>query len=209
MLFNLQLDSKATPTQIELSTSTTASPTPTVKPSPTPTFTQTPQPTNQPTTAPTLERTPTVIQPTSNEIDTSWIILVNQYLNDSMPYPEWKINPYTLNAYSIFLSDNGTDTFVGASNGNGFSAYLLSIISKANRQVNSSIPDSYIDNLIQSGKVLRFHVREMLMFNQGGFRAWYFYFVLDYPLNQDLKGLVFVEHPLNTTHMWESWAITK
>jgi hypothetical protein len=191
--------------------STTPSPTPTVEPSSTPTFTQTTQPTNQPTTAPTPE-TSTVMQPTaptSKEIDASWTTVVSQYLNDSMPYPAWKIDPYSLNAYSIFLSENGKDTFVGASNGNDFSAYLLSLISKANKQVNSSIPDSYIDNLIQSGKVLRFHVREMLMFNQGGFRAWYFYFVLDYPFNQDLKGLIFVEHPLNITHMWQSWAITK
>ena len=192
----------------------TPSPSPTVKPSPNPNETQTPQSTINPSTTPisTPSESTTFmepLQPSSKEIDASWITAVNQYLNDSMPYPDWKIDPYSLNAYSIFLSENGTDTFVGASNGNDFSAYLLSIISKANKQVNSSIPDSYIDNLIQSGKVLRFHVREMLMFPQGGFRAWYFYFVLDYPVNQDLKGLVFVEHPLNTTHMWESWAITK
>jgi hypothetical protein len=190
----------------------TPSLTPTVKPSDSTLITQTPQPTSQPTITPTTETTPVISDPTiptSNGTDISWVAIVNQYLNDSMPFPDWKIDPYSLNAYSMFLSENGTDTFVGASNGNDFSAYLLSIISKANKQVNSSIPDSYIDNLIQSGKVLRFHVREMLMFPQGGFRAWYFYFVLDYPVNQDLKGLVFVEHPLNTTHMWESWAITK
>jgi len=189
----------------------TPSPSPTIKPSNSPKITQTPQPISQPATTP--EATPTVITdptlPRNNEIDASWVTVVNQYLNDSMPYPAWKIDPYSLNAYSIFLSENGTDTFVGASNGNDFSAYLLSIISKANKQVNSSIPDSYIDNLIQSGKVLRFHVREMLMFPQGGFRAWYFYFVLDCPVNQELKGLFFVEHDVNQTSMWQSWANTK
>jgi hypothetical protein len=190
----------------------TPSPTQTVEPSSAPTFAQTPQPTNQPTTSPTQERTSTIIQPTipaSNEIDASWITVVNQYLNDSMPYPAWKIDPYSLNAYSMFLSKNGTGTFVGASNGNDFSAYLLSIISKANKQLNDSVPDSYVQSITQSGTVLKFNVRLSTMFTQGGFHAWDFYFVLDDTLNHELNGLVFVEHDVDNTRMWQSWAITK
>ena len=191
----------------------TPSPSPTVKPSPNPNKTQTPQSTINPNTTPisTPSESTTLmepLQPSSNEIDASWITIVNQYLNDSMPYPDWKID-YTLNAYSISLFDNGTRTFIGASNGNDFSAYLLSIISKANKQLNSSISDSYVEKIAQSDKVLAFRVRLGTMFSQGGFHAWDFYFVLDDTLNQELNGLVFVEHDVDNTSMWQSWAITK
>ena len=180
-----------------------------------PNKTETPQSTIIP--SPTPEATPTLSTSTtvtetpkssSSEIDTSWITTVNQYLNDSMPYPDWKID-YTLNAYSISLFNNGTRTFIGASNGNDFSAYLLSIISKANKQLSSSISDSYVERITQSDKVLALRIRLATMFSQGGFHAWDFYFVLDDTLNQELKGLVFIEHDLDNTSMWQSWAITK
>jgi hypothetical protein len=190
----------------------TPTPTATVNPTADQTVTQTPQPTSQPTISPKPESTSTKEQPTittSNEIDTSWITVVNQYLNDSMPYPAWKIDPYSVNAYSMFISKNGTDTFVGASNGNDFSAYLLSIISKVNKQVNDSVADSYVQSVTQSGTVLKFNVRLSTMFTQGGFHAFNFYFVLDDTVNQELKGLIFVEPPSNTTHIWQSWTITK
>ena len=179
----------------------------------TPNKTQAPQSTINPNTAPISTPSASTAfietpQPSSNEIDASWITIVNQYLNDSMPYPDWKID-YTLNAYSISLFDNGTRTFTGASNGNDFSAYLLSIISKANKQLNNSISDSYVERITQNDKVLAFRVRLGTMFSQGGFHAWDFYFVLDDTLNQELKGLVFVEHDLDNTSMWQSWAITK
>ncbi len=188
----------------------TPSTTPTIKPSDNLIINQTSQLNSQPTTTPTTEATPTVVPttPTSNEIDASWITVVNQYLNDSMPYPDWK-NEYTLNAYSISLFDNGTNTFIIASNGNYFTVYLLSIISKANKQVNSSISNAQIERIMQSDKVLTFRIRLSTLFSQGGFHAWDFYFVLDDALNQELKGLILVEHDINNAPLWQSWAITK
>jgi hypothetical protein len=178
-----------------------------------PKITQKPQSTINPNNTPistSSESTVFMESPhlSSNEIDASWISIVDQYLNDSMPYPDWKID-YTLNAYSISLFDNGTRTFIGASNGNDFSAYLLSIISKANKQLNSSISDSYVERITQCDKVLAFRIRLGTMFSQGGFHAWDFYFVLDDTLNQELNGLIFVEHDIDNTSMWQSWAITK
>jgi hypothetical protein len=144
----------------------------------------------------------------NNQIDTSWIANLTQYLDDAKPYPQLKVD-YALNAYAINLLENGTSTFVNASNGNNFSSYLLSVMSRANNQLNDSVSNDFVTKLAQNDKIVYLRSRLGTNFTQAGTFVWDTYFVLEDNLNQGLKGTIFIEHDINNIRMWQIWAIKK
>jgi len=142
-------------------------------------------------------------------VDISWIAQVNQFLMIAKPYPQWK-DDYTLSAYTINLYENGTRTFVNASNGNEFTSYLLGLFLQVNRKLDDSVTDSYVTRMLEADKVvyLRSRLGERLVQSEIDI-VWDIYYVLDDNLNEQLKGTIFIEHDVNGTRMWEKWAITK
>ncbi len=139
-------------------------------------------------------------------IDTSWTSSVTQYLNSSQPYPEWK-EEYNLNAYTITLFENGTSTFVNATNGDSFSSYLLDIMARANGEM-SSVSDAFLSNVSQNDKVVYLRSRLGTNFTQAGAFVWDTYFVLEDNLYQgSLEGTIFIEHDSDNVRSWQHWAI--
>ncbi len=142
----------------------------------------------------------------TNIIDTSWTDSVIQFLNNAQPYPQWK-DEYTLNAYTITLFENGTSTFVNATNGDSFSSYLLNVMTRADSQM-SSVSDAFVNNVTQNDKVIYLRSRLGTNFAQAGTFVWDTYFVLEDNLYQgSLKGTIFVEHDSDNVRTWQHWAI--
>ncbi len=142
----------------------------------------------------------------TNIIDTSWTSNVIQYLNSSQPYPEWK-EEYNLNAYTITLFENGTSTFVNATNGDGFSSFLLDLVARANGEM-SSVSDAYLSNVTQNDKVVYLRCRFGYNFTQTRTIGWDAFFVLEDKLNDgSLQGTIFVEDDSNDVRTWQHWAI--
>jgi hypothetical protein len=127
-------------------------------------------------------------------------------LNNAQPYPQWK-DEYTLNAYTITLFENGTSTFINATNGDSFSSYLLNVMTRADSQM-SSVSDAFVNNVTQNDKVIYLRSRLGTNFAQAGTFVWDTYFVLEDNLYQgSLKGTIFVEHDSDNVRTWQHWAI--
>lgn len=141
----------------------------------------------------------------SFQVDASWIANVTQFLQEAKPYPEYKTD-YTLNAYSINLFENGTSTFVNASNGNDFSGYLTNLLSRVNKQMTISTNDNFRERLLETDKVLELYCRLGTQFNQAGTFIRDAFFVLEDNSNQGLNGKILVDD-VNGTGSW--WAITR
>ena len=142
----------------------------------------------------------------TNIIYTSWTGNVIQFLNNAQPYPQWK-EEYNLNAYTITLIEDGTSTFVNATNGDSFSSYLLNVMARANGEM-SSVSDAYVSNVTQNDKVICLRSRLGTNFTQAGTFVWDTYFVLEDNLYQgSLKGTIFIEHDSDNVRTWQHWAI--
>ena len=140
-------------------------------------------------------------------IDTSWTSSVTQYLKSAQPYPQWK-EEYNLNAYTITLFEDGTNTFVNATNGDSFSSHLLNVLARADTKINDSVSDGFVSNVTQNYKVVYLRSRLGTNFIQAGTFVWDTYFVLEDNLNQGLQGTIFIEHDFNNVRTWQHWAIT-
>jgi hypothetical protein len=145
----------------------------------------------------------------SLKIDDSWVANVTQFLEEAKPYPEWN-DEYTLHGHNLWLSENGSDQFIGApSSPNNFTDFLRMLLSKVNTQIKASIDGPNVDNMLKTNRVLKVQFRLGCNFPPLNTFVWTAYFVLDDGSNQGLKGTIFVDRDGNNgSGNWSSWAIT-
>ena len=143
------------------------------------------------------------------QIDDSWVANVTQFLEEAKPYPEWN-EEYTIHGYRFWLSENGSNQFVGAqSSNNNFTDFLRILLSKVNTQTNPSIDQSNLGNLLKTNRVLKVHFRLGCNFPALNTYVWTAYFVLSDGANQGLKGTIFVDRDsYDGTGNWSSWTST-
>jgi len=143
----------------------------------------------------------------SLEIDDSWVANITQFLEEAKPYPEWN-DDYLMYSYTLWLSENGSEQFVGApSSDYNFTNFLEMLLSKANTRTVSSIATSDLDNMLRANRVLKVQIRFACYFPAGNQHVWNAYFVLDDGLNQGLKGTIFVYGLEYGTDSWSGWKI--
>ena len=141
----------------------------------------------------------------SLKIDDSWVANVTQFLEEAKPYPEWK-DEYTLYGYTLWLSENGSEQFIGApSSDYNFIDFLEMLLSKANTQTVSFIATSEINNMLEANRVLKAQFRFGCYFPAWNKHVWNAYFVLDDGLNQGLKGTIFVYGLEYGVDSWSGW----
>lgn len=141
------------------------------------------------------------------ELDTSWITTVNQFLEDSKPYPEGNISDLVLSR--IYLFENGTDQLVvGTSAKNEFVIYLENLLLRVNKQKNDSITEVFVDKMLATGKVLELKYRVYR-----DFHLWKNFdtalLVLKDNLNEGLEGTIYIREIIEGNSQWSSWIILK
>jgi hypothetical protein len=148
------------------------------------------------------------------KMDDSWVANVTHLLAEAKPYPEWNID-YSINAYMLWLYENGSDQFVGAketNNTDSLGTFLEMVLSKANTRTIYSISESNMNNMLETNRVLKAYFRMGYEFPALKNHVWNVYFVLDDGSNQGLKGTIFVGKDVygseRGTGNWSGWKLT-
>jgi hypothetical protein len=148
------------------------------------------------------------------KLDDSWVGNATQLLEEAKPYPEWNTD-YAINAYMLWLHENGSDQFVGAkgtNNTDSLGVLLQTVLSEANTRTVSSISEVDMDKMLESNRVLEAYFRMGFEFSPLNNHVWNVYFVLDGGLNQGLKGTIFVDRDVYGseygTGSWSGWKLT-
>jgi hypothetical protein len=148
------------------------------------------------------------------KMDDSWVANATKLLEEAKPYPEWNTD-YAINAYMLWLYENGSDQFVGAkgtNNTDSLGALLETVLSEANTRRVRSISESDMNNMLEANRVLEAYFRMGFEFPALNNHVWNVYFVLDDGMQQGLKGTIFVDRDVYGseygTGSWSSWKLT-
>jgi hypothetical protein len=143
-----------------------------------------------------------------DELDTSWIDTVTQFLEEAKPYPNPDGGYYLLSRVQIYLYENGTDQLVLFTGESDFTVYLENLMRRASRQKNAPVSKAFIDEVLNTDKVLSFDLRFY-----HNFHVWENFesalFVLEDNLDQGLEGTIYVKQNIGGQHQWSSWSIMK
>ena len=137
----------------------------------------------------------------------SWIGEVEDFIKKEDWVPNSEYIPLQKSAF--FLYENGTEQYFYLTNQKEFISYIDNILNKVNRQVEESISQDLLEELLSTGKVLelvhRFSTKSF------GLILTYriAYFVLDDKSNSDFEGTIITREENSKTSKISVWQITK
>jgi hypothetical protein len=142
-----------------------------------------------------------------NEIDTSWVGKLDEYLNGAKPYPA-PPDSWDFSDHFIYLFEGGKSYLVEYScGGTNLVAFLENLTDKADAKIDVTINEGFLDRITASDKVVSLTYRNQLISpsRQLG-KVW---FILQDNLNEGLNGTVVLSQTINNKEELSIWAILK
>src|SRR4030043_918963 len=142
-----------------------------------------------------------------NEIDTSWVGKLDEYLNEAKPYPA-PPDSWDFSDHFIYLFEDGKSYLVEYScGGTNLVAFLENLTNKADAKIDVTINEGFLDRITASDKVVSITYRDQLISpsRQLG-KVW---FILQDNLNEGLNGTVVLSQTINNKEELRIWAILK
>ena len=142
-----------------------------------------------------------------NEIDTSWVGKLDEYLNEAKPYPA-PPDSWDFSDHFIYLFEGGKSYLVEYScGGTNLVAFLENLTNKADAKIDVTINEGFLDRITASDKVVSITYRNQLISpsRQLG-KVW---FILQDNLNEGLNGTVVLSQTINNKEELSIWAILK
>ena len=142
-----------------------------------------------------------------NEIDTSWVGKLDEYLNGAKPYPA-PPDSWDFSDHFIYLFKGGKSYLVEYScGGTNLVAFLENLTNKADAKIDVTINEGFLDRITASDKVVSITYRDQLISpsRQLG-KVW---FILQDNLNEGLNGTVVLSQTINNKEELSIWAILK
>jgi len=145
----------------------------------------------------------------SNQIDYSWVNDVNQFLEESKPYPNPSEINIMLSSYQLYLGQNeSTQLILWANQNHAFYSYLKDLILQVNQQRNASITQDTLNQILSSSKVafLDYRFPEDIGIFTDIQNA---YFILESNMDKELQGTIIIEQTNENEYFVSSWVIKK
>lgn len=142
-----------------------------------------------------------------NEIDTSWVGKLDEYLNEAKPYPA-PPDSWDFSDHFIYLFEDGKSYLVEYScGGTNLVTFLENLTNKADAKIDVTINEGFLDRITASDKVVSLTYRNQLITpsRQLG-KVW---FILQDNLNEGLNGTVVLSQTINNKEELSIWAILK
>ena len=141
--------------------------------------------------------------------DISWIIEVEDFIKKEDWVSNSKFEP--MQDWAFFLYENGTEQYFYLTNQKEFITYINTILNRINRQVEDSISEDLLDEILSTGKVLelvhRFPTNSFgwVPTNEFDWKVDYriAYFVLDGTSVTDLGGTMIVRETNSKISVWQ------
>lgn len=151
-----------------------------------------------------------VLQPSNqnqNEIDTSWISELDEYLNEAQPYPP-PPGDWDLSSYYVYLFEDGKEYLVEYSGDETNLVTLLEdLIDKANSKIDATISEGFVNRITESDKVASLTYRFPSFAPSSQLKtAW---FILQDNLNEGLTGAILLSQMIDNKEELSVWAIPK
>lgn len=148
--------------------------------------------------------------------DVSWIGEVENFIREENWQPDEEFVP--LMDWAFFLHENGTEQYFYLDSHNEFVDYVNGLMNRVDRQVEDSISDKFLDELLAVDKVLvvvhRFSTKSEMWMPPNSFGAVVdydmLYFVLKENVGTGLEGTVIVrEHDGASNYKYSVWQISE
>jgi hypothetical protein len=147
--------------------------------------------------------------------DISWINEVEDFIKKEDWVPDSEYVP--MQDWAFFLYENGTEQYFYLTNQKEFISNIDNILNQVNRQVEESISEDLLDEILATGKVLelvhRFPTKSegWVPTNEFDWKVDYriAYFVLDDKSNSDFEGTIITRETNSKTSKISVWQITK
>ena len=141
--------------------------------------------------------------------DISWIGEVEDFIKKEDWVPDSEYVP--MQDWAFFLYENETEQYFYLTNQKEFISYINIILNRINRQVEDSISEDLLDEILATGKVLelvhRFPTNSFgwIPTNEFDWKIDYriAYFVLDDNLDTGLKGTMIVRETNSKISVWQ------
>jgi hypothetical protein len=141
-----------------------------------------------------------------NEIDTSWVGKLDEYLNEAKPYPA-PPDSWDLSDHFIHLFEDGKSYLVEYScGGTNLVAFLENLADKADAEIDVTINEGFLDRITAFDKVVSLTYRNQFISPSGHGNVW---FILQDNLNEGLNGTVVLAQTINNEEELSIWAILK
>jgi hypothetical protein len=141
-----------------------------------------------------------------NEIDTSWVGKLDEYLNEAKPYPA-PPDSWDFSDHFIHLFEDGKSYLVEYScGGTNLVAFLENLADKADAEIDVTINEGFLDRITAFDKVVSLTYRNQLISPSGHGNVW---FILQDNLNEGLNGTVVLAQTINNEEELSIWAILK
>lgn len=141
-----------------------------------------------------------------NEIDTSWVGKLDEYLNEAQPYPA-PPDSWDLSDHFIHLFEDGKSYLVEYScGGTNLVAFLENLADKADAEIDVTINEGFLDRITAFDKVVSLTYRNQFISPSGHGNVW---FILQDNLNEGLNGTVVLAQTINNKEELSIWAILK
>jgi hypothetical protein len=151
-----------------------------------------------------------VLQPPNqnqNEIDTSWISELEEYLNEAQPYPP-PPSDWDLSSYYVYLFEDGKEYLVEYSGDEtNLVTFLEDLIDKADVKIGATISEGFVNRITASDKVASLTYRFPSFAPSSQLKkAW---FILQDNLNEGLTGTMVLAQTINNKEELSAWVIPK
>jgi hypothetical protein len=142
-----------------------------------------------------------------NEIDTSWVGKLDEYLNEAQPYPA-PPGDWDLSDHFIYLFEDGHEYLVEYScGGTKLVACLENLTDKANYKISAIVDEGFVNRITAFDKVVSLTYRYGLIYPSRRLdKVW---FILQDNLNEGLNGTVVLSQTINNEEELSIWAILK
>jgi hypothetical protein len=142
-----------------------------------------------------------------NEIDTSWVGKLDEYLNEAKPYPT-PPDSWDFNDHFIYLFEDGKSYLVEYScGGTNLVAFLKNLTDKADAKTDVTINEGFLDRITAFDKVVSLTYQNQFMSSSGPLgKVW---FILQDNLNEGLNGTLILSQTINNKEELSIWAILK
>jgi hypothetical protein len=141
-----------------------------------------------------------------NEIDTSWVGKLDEYLNEAKPHPA-PPDSWDLSDHFIHLFEDGKSYLVEYScGGTNLVAFLENLADKADAEIDVTINEGFLDRITAFDKVVSLTYRNQFISPSGHGNVW---FILQDNLNEGLNGTVVLAQTINNEEELSIWAILK
>jgi hypothetical protein len=140
-----------------------------------------------------------------NEIDTSWVGKLDEYLNEAKPYPA-PPDSWDFSDHFVYLFEDGKSYLVEYScGGTNLVAFLENLIDKAHAKIDVTINEGFLDRITAFDKAVSLTYRNQFISPKFD-KAW---FILQDNLNEGLNGTVVLSQTINNKEELSIRAILK